>query len=69
MLTWVGQWYRPKKDLAVDRLAEEFTSIFLGQFMKGPSAGPEEVDAEQADSSAEWTRENTTSSILSGPGF
>jgi hypothetical protein len=69
MLTWVDQWHRPQRDLSVDRLAEEFTSIFLGHFLGGTPTGAENADGEQDDSSADWSRKNTTSSILSGPGF
>lgn len=69
MLTWVDQWYRPKKDLSVDLLTEEFTSIFLGHFLSDPTAGAGAGNTEQDLSSGKWTKKDSTSSILSGPGF
>jgi AcrR family transcriptional regulator len=69
MLTWVDQWYRPQKDLSVDLLADEFTSIFLGHFLTGSAGGAGGVDPGQDGSSGDWSRKNSTSSILSGPGF
>lgn len=69
MLTWVDQWYRPKRDLSVDLLADEFTSIFLGHFLTGSPVGAGGVDPDQDGSSGDWTKKNSTSSILSGPGF
>jgi AcrR family transcriptional regulator len=69
MLTWVDQWYRPKRDLSLDRLAEEFTSIFLGHFLSGSPGGAGGVNTEEDSSSGKWTKKNPASSILSGPGF
>jgi AcrR family transcriptional regulator len=57
MLTWVDQWYRPGRDLPLDLLAEEFAGIFLGGVLSGTPATPE------------WSKKNSASSMLSGPGF
>jgi AcrR family transcriptional regulator len=69
MLTWVEQWYRPKKDLSVDLLADQFTSIFLGHFLTGSPVAAGGADLGPDGSSGDWGKKNTTSSILSGPGF
>ena len=69
MLTWVPQWYRPGKDLPLELLADEFSSIFLGgiQSKADPSLG--EGTAAGNETTLEWSKQNSASSILSGPGF
>lgn len=37
MINWIYTWYRPSRDVPVDRLADEMTSLFLGGFLNAPS--------------------------------
>lgn len=69
MLTWVHQWYRPGRDLPLELLADEFSSIFLGgiQSHVDPSLGAKTTEGK--DTTLEWSKQNSASSILSGPGF
>jgi AcrR family transcriptional regulator len=69
MLSWVDQWYQPERDLPLNLLADQFSGIFLGGFLPTTRdrTGAEEYNGD--DSTREWTKRNSTSSILSGPGF
>ncbi len=69
MLTWVDQWYRPGRDLPLDLLADQFTGIFLGGLLSGPRTDPKPKTSEAEEPAREWSKKNSTSSILSGPGF
>ncbi len=40
MLTWVYQWYRPHRDIPVERLAEGYSEIFLRGFLSEPGFPP-----------------------------
>jgi AcrR family transcriptional regulator len=69
MLTWVDQWYRPGRDLPLDILAEQFAGIFLGGFLSDPQINPESRPSKAEEPTGEWSKRNSTPSILSGPGF
>ena len=69
MLTWVDQWYRPGKDLSLDLLAQQFSSIFLGEFVAADPAGTGASPSGESDPARHWSQESSASSILSGPGF
>lgn len=69
MLTWVDQWYQPERDLPLDLLAEQFSSIFLRGFLSPPPKRAGEIRAMAVRSTREWSKQNAASSILSGPGF
>ena len=69
MLTWVDQWYRPVRDFPLDLLAEQFAGIFLGGFMSDPRTNAASSTSEGEGSTREWSKKNSASSILSGPGF
>jgi len=69
MLTWVDQWYRPGRDLPLDLLAEQFAGIFLAGFLCDPHAVSASAEARAKEAAGEWSERNSTSSILSGPGF
>ena len=69
MLTWVDQWYRPGRDLSLDLLAEQFSDTFLVGFLSTPRTGAAERTTEAQEPTQEWSKQNSTSSILSGPGF
>jgi hypothetical protein len=34
MMNWLYNWYRPDRDLGVERLAEDMSRIFLGGFLQ-----------------------------------
>ena len=68
-LTWVDQWYRPDQDLPLDLLADEFAAMGMGDFIssggrKAPGSG-----SGDSDTAREWSRKESATSILSGPGF
>ncbi len=69
MLTWVDQWYRPGRDLPLDLVADQFSSILLGEFMSDGRDGRRRSGEEATASGREWGRKGARSSILSGPGF
>ena len=69
MLTWVDQWYRPGRDLPLDLLAEQFSVIFLGGFVPTTPNGSTAAAANGERTPREWSLQDSTSSILSGPGF
>ncbi len=69
MLTWVDQWYRPGRDLPLDLLADQFSVIFLGGFVPTTPNGATAAAANGERTPREWSRQDSTSSILSGPGF
>jgi hypothetical protein len=33
MMNWIYTWYRPDRDVPVDRLAEQIYRLFLGGFL------------------------------------
>ncbi len=66
MLNWVDQWYRPDRDLPTNLLADQFSAIFLGGFPPTAHGSPGSLNGEPAQ---EWNKKDSTSSILSGPGF
>jgi TetR/AcrR family transcriptional regulator, cholesterol catabolism regulator len=41
MMNWLYNWYRPGRDVPVDRLAEEMSRLFLGGFLQNGSMLPE----------------------------
>ena len=69
MLTWVDQWHRPGRDLALDLLAEEFSGIFLGTFLSEEDSLTNGKRSKAEESKREWSKKDSTSSILAGPGF
>jgi len=40
MMNWLYNWYRPDRDVGVERLAEDMSRIFLGGFLPGVEAIP-----------------------------
>ena len=40
MMNWLYNWYRPERDLPVERLAEEMTQLFLHGFLQEGAALP-----------------------------
>jgi hypothetical protein len=69
MLTWVDQWFRPDRDLPLDLLADEFSNIFLRGFLSAPPKDRKREPDEERGPSKERSKQTSTSSILSGPGF
>jgi TetR/AcrR family transcriptional regulator, cholesterol catabolism regulator len=41
MMNWLYNWYRPDRDLAVDRLAEDMSRLFLGGYLQDGASLPE----------------------------
>jgi TetR/AcrR family transcriptional regulator, cholesterol catabolism regulator len=41
MMNWLYNWYRPERDVAVDRLAADMSRLFLGGFLQDGAALPE----------------------------
>lgn len=37
MMNWLYNWYRPERDVPVEKLAEDMSSLFLGGFLQEPS--------------------------------
>ena len=66
MLNWVDQWYRPGRDLSMNLLADQFSAIFLTGF---PETDREASATQDDQPNQEWKQKDSTSSILSGPGF
>jgi AcrR family transcriptional regulator len=58
MMNWVYAWYRPDRDVGVDRLVTDMTRIFLHGFLSGPGgmdpADPERADANRVDASSRF---------------
>jgi AcrR family transcriptional regulator len=69
MLTWVDQWHRPEKDLPLDALADRFSEILLGGFVAGAHPSSTQEERTETEAAKAWSKKNTKSSILSGPGF
>jgi AcrR family transcriptional regulator len=69
MLTWVDQWYRPERDLPLDLLAGQFAGIFLDGIRSNPRTALAPGIAGSEDPARGWVEKNSTSSLLSGPGF
>jgi AcrR family transcriptional regulator len=69
MLSWVDQWYRPGKDLPLDLLAEEFSSLLLGNPTSTAEGAIGSPPKDSGKEGREWTQKGVTTSILSGPGF
>jgi AcrR family transcriptional regulator len=69
MLTWVDQWYRPERDLPLDLLAGQFAGIYLDGIRSDPRTASAPGLAEAEDTVRGWVEKNSTSSLLSGPGF
>ncbi|HET8657045.1 MAG TPA: TetR/AcrR family transcriptional regulator [Longimicrobiaceae bacterium] len=40
MMNWIYTWYRPDRDVAVERLAEDMTRLYLGGYLQEGSALP-----------------------------
>lgn len=40
MMNWLYNWYRPERDIPVDRLADEICRLFLGGFLQEGAALP-----------------------------
>jgi TetR/AcrR family transcriptional regulator, cholesterol catabolism regulator len=40
MMNWIYNWYRPDTDVAVERLAEDMSRLFLGGFLQGHESLP-----------------------------
>jgi TetR/AcrR family transcriptional regulator, cholesterol catabolism regulator len=40
MMNWIYNWYRPEKDLPVDRMAEHMAALFLNGYLQAGSAPP-----------------------------
>ncbi|HEX2091324.1 MAG TPA: TetR/AcrR family transcriptional regulator [Longimicrobiaceae bacterium] len=40
MMNWLYSWYRPDRDLPVERLAEDMSRLFLGGFLRDGSTVP-----------------------------
>ncbi len=34
MMNWIYNWYRPERDVPVERLAEDISRIFLGGYLQ-----------------------------------
>ena len=69
MLTWVDQWHRPGQDLPLNLLAEQFTGIFLGGFLQDSQMNAPRGTDKNEQPTGVWLEQDSTSSILSGPGF
>jgi AcrR family transcriptional regulator len=69
MLSWVDQWYRPKKDLPMHMLADRFSSIFLGEFLEEAKETADTAPRRRHRFASAWSEQDSASSILSGPGF
>jgi hypothetical protein len=69
MLTWVHQWYRPGKDLPLEFLANEFSSIFLEGIQPQVDPSIRAGTVPDGETTLEWSKQVSSSSILSGPGF
>jgi TetR/AcrR family transcriptional regulator, cholesterol catabolism regulator len=41
MMNWLYNWYRPGRDVGVERLAEDMSRLFLGGFLQDGAALPE----------------------------
>ncbi|MBV9775277.1 MAG: TetR family transcriptional regulator [Gemmatimonadetes bacterium] len=39
MMNWLYNWYRPDRDVAVERLAEDMSRLFLGGFLQRDDSG------------------------------
>lgn len=40
MMNWVYNWYRPDRDVPVERLAEDISQLFMGGFLQGGAVLP-----------------------------
>jgi len=70
ILTWMYQWYRPHRDLAVDELADHFARIFLDGFLSGDGTGTLAAGGPGGKRLGRaWGRKGNLPSVLSGPGF
>jgi len=41
MMNWLYNWYRPDRDVAVERVAEDMSRLFLGGFLQGETMLPD----------------------------
>lgn len=41
MMNWIYNWYRPERDVPVERLAADMSRIFLGGYLRGGAPLPE----------------------------
>ncbi len=69
MLSWVDQWHRPGLDLPLDLLAEQFAEIVHGGFVSDHQPGARSKANLAEEPTQAWSERNSTSSIMSGPGF
>jgi TetR/AcrR family transcriptional regulator, cholesterol catabolism regulator len=71
MLGWVDQWYRPDRDLPLDLLADSFSEILLGGFVRGTPPAPRALPGRKgpAGSAAAPSGNGARTALLSGPGF
>ena len=69
MLSWVDQWHRPEKDLPLDQLADQFSSILLGGSPLGSVDRMRRAEEDDEDPAENWSKPSSAGSILSGPGF
>jgi hypothetical protein len=51
MMNWMYNWYRPDRDVPVERLADEISRLFLGGFMQEGAALPAGVREAAPDDS------------------
>ena len=40
MMNWLYNWYRPGRDVPVERLAEDIARLFLGGYLQGGAVLP-----------------------------
>lgn len=68
MLTWVDQWYSPGRDLPLDQLADRFAGFLLAGVAETTTPSARKKETKDKPDPA-WSEGDSTSTILSGPGF
>jgi hypothetical protein len=53
----------------LDLFSDEFSTIFLGEFLSPSKGGRKQEPMEGVEPGKEWLKKASTSFILSGPGF